>query len=198
MTNLPAVVPDAPPANVAGQTTSITLFTVQRWWGRFFMPFMFVLTRAAPKSLEAMDRLSFISFASWSLVRDLPYNGVEQSTRRLRRAHLFFEVHFNGSWAQYIDSSVRVLTTGMKSFWTSSQTFPGPLPAGPFQRFFKVHEVDVSHYYCAYPDATVSIVRSALELEQRLDMFAHRATLIQEEAFEQAWDAFLEDAQQFL
>ena len=198
MSNLPAVQPDAPPANVAGRTTSITLFTVQRWWGRFFMPVMFTLTRAVPKSLAAMDGLSFISFASWSLVRDLPYNGVPQATRRLRRPHLFFEVHFNGSWAQYIDSSVRVLTTGMKSFWGSSHTFPGPLPAGPFQRFFKVHEVDFSHYYCAYPDATVTIVRSALALEQRLDMFAHRAALIQEDAFEEAWDAFLEDAQRFL
>ena len=195
MSHLPAVLPDAPPANVTVQTTSITLFTVQRWWGRFVMPVLFVLTRAFPQTLGPMDRLSFISFASWSLVRDLPPTGPEQQTRRLRRAHLFFEVHFNGSWAQYIDSSVRVLTTGMKSFWGSSETFPGPLPAGPFQRFFKVHEVDVGHYYCAYPDATVTIVRSALALEQRLDMFAHRAALLQESAFDEAWDAFLEDAQ---
>jgi hypothetical protein len=195
MSHLPAVLPDAPAANVTGRTTSITLFTVQRWWGRFVMPVLFVATRAFPQSLAAMDRLSFISFASWSLVRDIPYNGVGQTTRRLRRAHLFFEVHFNGSWAQYIDSSVRVLTTGMNSFWGSSETFPGPLPAGPFQRFFKVHEVDVGHYYCAYPDATVTIVRSALALEQRLDMFAHRATVLQKSAFDDAWDAFLEDVQ---
>jgi hypothetical protein len=195
MTHLPAVLPDAPPANVAGQSTSITLFTVQRWWGAFVMPVLFVITRAFPQTLGPMDRLSFISFASWSLVRDLPYNGAAQKMRRLRRAHLFFEVHFNGSWAQYIDSSVRVLTSGMKSFWGASETFPGPLPAGPFQRFFKVHEVDIGHYYCAYPEATVTIVRSALALEQRLDMFAHRAALLQESAFDEAWDAFLQDAQ---
>jgi hypothetical protein len=195
---LPAVLPDAPPSNVAGNTTSITLFTTERSWGSSVMPLLFSITRAAPKTLEAMDRLSFISFASWSLVRDIPYNGLPQATRRLRHAHLFFEVHFNGSWAQYIDSSVRVLTTGMKSFWGSSQTFPGPLPAGPFQRFFKVHEVDTSHYYCAYPEATVTIVRSALALEQRLDTFARGAARLQPEAFDAAWDAFLEDAQQYL
>lgn len=198
MTNLPAVLPDAPPNNVSGHTTSITLFTVQRPWGRFVMPLLFSATRAIPKTLEAMDRLSFISFASWSLVRDLPYNGLPQRTRRLRHAHLFFEVHFNGSWAQYIDSSVRVLTTGMKSFWGSSHAFPGPLPSGPFKRFFKVHEVDTSHYYCAYPEATVTIVRSALALEQRLDMFAHRAALLPQDAFEAAWEAFLADAQRLL
>ena len=192
------VSPDAPPCNVCGRTTSITLFTTQRWWGPFAMPVLFAITRAAPKTLAAMDALSFISFASWSLVRDVPDNGPPQTTRRLRRAHMFFEVHFNGSWAQYIDSSVRILTGGMKSFWGSSETFPGPLPAAPFQQFFKDHEVDTSHYYCAYPQATVTIVRSALALEQRLDMFAHRAGLIRAEQFDDAWDAFLEDAQRWL
>ena len=196
--NLPPVRPDAPATNVVGETTSITLFTTQKPWGRLAMPALFVISRAVPKALEAMDGLSFISFASWTLVRDLPYNGPPQSLRRLRSAHLFFEVHFNGSWAQYIDSSVRILTTGMKSFWGSSETFPGPLPAAPFQQFFSDHEVDTSHYYCAYPEATVTIVRSALALEQRLDMFAHRAALIREEQFDAAWDAFLEDAQRYV
>lgn len=196
--NLPAVTPDAPPGNVCGRTTSITLFTTQKPWGRFWMPVMFTLTRAAPKALEAMDRLSFISFASWSLIRELPYNGPPQTVRRLRYPHLFFEVSFNGSWAQYIDSSVRVLTTGMYTFWGSSRRFPGPLPAGPFQAFFKIHEVDTSHYHCAYPEATVTIARSALELEERLDMFAHRVANLPAADFDAAYDAFLEDAQRFL
>jgi len=196
--NLPPVLPDAPASNVVGETTSITLFTTQRWWGRAVMPALFVAARAAPGLLKAMDSLSFISFASWSLIRELPYNGPPQALHRLRHQHLFFEVHFNGSWAQYIDSSVRVLTGGMRSFWGSSVTFPGPLPAAPFQQFFSDHEVDLSHYYCAYPEATVTIVRSALELEERLDMFAHRAALLREDAFDAAWDAFIADAQRLL
>jgi len=196
--NLPPVLPDAPASNVVGETTSITLFTTQRPWGRLAMPSLFAIARAFPQALKAMDGLSFISFASWTLIRELPYNGPPQQVRRLRYAHLFFEVHFNGSWAQYIDSSVRILTSGMKAFWGSSQAFPGPLPAAPFQRFFKDHEVDTSHLYCAYPQATVTIVRSALALEQRLDTFADRAALIGEDRFDDAWDAFLEDAQRYL
>ncbi len=93
---------------------------------------------------------------------------------------------------------MRVLTGGMKSYWGSSRAFPGPLPAGPFQAFFRDHEVDLDHYHCAYPDATVTIVRQALVLEERLDMFAHRAGLIAERQFDAAWDAFLDDAQQLL
>ncbi len=192
------VSPDAPPANVCGEWTSITLFSTQRWFGPIVMPVLFRITRAFPQALAPMDALSFISFASWSLVRDIPVNGPPQHTRRLRYSHLFFEVHFNGSWAQYIDSSVRVLTTGMKAYWGTSRAFPGPLPAGPFQAFFRDHEVDLSHYYSAYPDATVTTIRQALELEERLDMFAHRAGLMQEEAFDAAYDAFVEDAQRLM
>lgn len=192
------VAPDAPACNQVGGWTSITLFTTQQPWGPAAMRALFAATRAFPQALAQMDSLSFISFASWSLVRDIPYNGPPQRTRRLRRWHLFFEVHFNGSWAQYIDSSVRILTTGMYAYWGSSVGFPGPLPAGPFQQFFRDHEVDLGHYWCAYPDATVTIIRQALELEERVAMFAHRAQLLREDAFDDAWDAFLADAQRLL
>ena len=38
------VSPDAPPSNVCGQTTSITLFTTQRWWGSLAMPALFAVS----------------------------------------------------------------------------------------------------------------------------------------------------------
>lgn len=64
---------DAPPSNVDGQSISITLFTAQKPWARFVMPLLFRTSRLAPKLLlRDMDALSFISFASWSLVRRIP------------------------------------------------------------------------------------------------------------------------------
>ena len=44
----------------------------------------------------------------------------------------------------------------------------------------------------------MTIIRQALVLEQRLDMFAHRAGLLAERQFDAAWDAFLDDAQRLL
>ena len=70
----------------AGEWTSITLFSTLHWWGPLVMRPLFAVTRAVPKTLAQMDSLSFISFASWSLVRDIPYNGTPQRTRRLRYA----------------------------------------------------------------------------------------------------------------
>lgn len=187
---------DAPPSNVDGQSISITLWTTQKPWGPVVMPIVFAITRAYPRVLlRDMDALSFISFASWSLVRRIPYNGPPQRLRRLRFAHLFFEVSFNGGWDQYVDSSVRILTNGMRTFWSSSVGFPGPLPARGFKAFFRRHELPCSHYYCAYPDATVMLVRQALALEPELDALAARAGDLEPDEFAAAYERFLANAQ---
>ncbi len=186
---------DAPPSNVNGRTTSITLFTVQRWWGRFAMPVMFFLTRKFPRMLGDMDTLSFISYGSWTLYKHIPYNGPPQRLHKLRLHHMLFEVHFNGSWDIYVDASVRILTRGMNFFWSSSLGFPKPLPGHGFKAFFREHEVNTSHYYCAYPEATVTMTRSALALEPKLDALTSKAKDLDPEQFGASWAKFLQDAQ---
>jgi hypothetical protein len=190
---------DAPPGNVAGRSISITLWTTQHPWGRLFMPGLFAASRFAPtRLLKDMDALSFISFASWSLIRRIPYNGPPQTLRRLRFDHMFFEVSFNGGWDQYVDASVRILTRGMKIYWGSSRGFPGPLPGRGFKAFFRRHELPCSHYYCAYPEATVTTVRQALALEPELDALAARAPHMDPEAFGAAWGSFIGSAQRYV
>jgi hypothetical protein len=190
---------DAPPSNVDGESISITLLTTQRAPGGFFMPALFALSRLAPKLLlKDMDALSFISFASWSLIRRIPDNGPPQRLRRLRFPHLFFDVSFNGGWDQYVDASVRILTTGMKTYWGTSAGFPGPLPGHAFKAFFRRHELPCSHYYCAYPDATVRMVRAATALEPKLDALAAHAAAMDDATFEREYKAFLHEAQAYL
>jgi hypothetical protein len=190
---------DAPPQNVAGQSISITLWTTQKPWARFLMPGLFAASRLAHKRLlKDMDTLSFISFASWSLMRRIPYNGPPQMLRRLRFDHMFFEVSFNGGWDQYVDASVRILTGGMKTYWGSSRGFPGPLPGSGFKAFFRRHELPCAHYYCAYPEATVNTVRQALALEPELDALAARAAGMDPDGFGAAWESFLGSAQRYV
>ena len=50
----------------------------------------------------------------------------------------------------------------MKAFWGSSYGFPGALPTGPFKDYIRRNEIDASHYYSAYPDATMTMVLAAL------------------------------------
>jgi hypothetical protein len=176
------------PHNVDGQAICITVFSTVKGWGRPLLPAVFLFARFWPNSQGKLARLSFIHFARWSLVRDLP-------GQRLRHPQLFFESNFNGGWQEYIDAFSHILTKGMTAFWGSSYGFPKPLPTGPFKRYIQRHELIASHYYSAYPEATTTIVLSALALDTELRAFRDRARGMDPAKFAREWDAFLEKTQ---
>jgi hypothetical protein len=176
------------PRNVDGQAICITVFSAVKWWGRPWLPLVFLYARLVPSSQGTLARLSFIHFARWTLVRRLP-------EQRLRRPQLFFESNFNGGWEEYIDAFSHILTRGMTVFWGSSHGFPKPLPTGRFKAYIKRHELVASHFYSAYPEATTTIVLSALELDERLRAFRAATRGMDPEAFAGAWRAFLTEVQ---
>jgi len=179
------------PRNVDGQAICITVFSAVKWWGRAWLALVFLYARLVPSAHGTLARLSFIHFARWTLVTQLP-------GQRLRHPQLFFESNFNGGWEEYIDAFSHILTRGMKLFWGSSYGFPNPLPTGRFKDYIRRHEIVASHFYSAYPDATTTIVLSSLELDAKLRDFRARTQGMDPEAFARAWQAFLTDAQRCL
>jgi len=143
-------------SNVEGRATAITVFSAVRWWGRFFLPILFVVVRRIPPTTRRLRRLSFIHFARWALISTLPHHG------KLHHPWLYFESNFNGSWEEYIDAFSNQLTRGMWMFWGSSFGFPGALPSAPFKEYIKEHETTAAHYYSAYPEATTTMILRAL------------------------------------
>ncbi|MEA2429115.1 MAG: hypothetical protein QOF37_2743, partial [Thermoleophilaceae bacterium] len=111
--------------NVDGQAIAITVFSTVKWWGRLWLPLVFLYARLVPSTQGTLARLSFIHFARWTLVRRMPGS-------KLRHPYLFFESNFNGGWEEYIDAFSHILTRGMTVFWGSSAGFPKPLPTSPF------------------------------------------------------------------
>ena len=184
--------------NVHGQAIAVTVFSTVRWWGRLWLPLVFLGSRLFPRSQARLAELSFIHFARWTLVRRLPYNGPPQPRHRLRYAHLLFESNFNGGWEEYIDAFSWILTRDMRTAWGSSYGFPDPLPATPFKAYIRRNAVDASHFYSAYPEATTTMALAGLELTGKLDAFARRAGGMAPEAFATAWREFLTDAQRCL
>jgi hypothetical protein len=183
--------------NVAGQAIAITVFSTVKWWGRIWLPLVFWYTRAFPGRGKDLRALSFIHFARWTLIKRLPHNpGQPPETQRY--AHMLFESNFNGGWEEYIDAFSHILTSGMKLFWGSSYGFPQPLPTAPFKAYIKRNELEASHFYSAYPKATVTIVNAALELDERLADFKRRTDGATPERFAAEWEAFLTDAQALL
>jgi hypothetical protein len=86
----------------------------------------------------------------------------------------------------------------MMFFWGTSYGFPQPLPTGPFKTYIKRNEIVASHFYGAYPDATTTMVLSALELAPKLEAFKLRARGMSAAAFAEQWRLFLADVQDCL
>jgi hypothetical protein len=181
--------------NIDGQAIAITVFSTVKWWGRPFLPLLFAVTRRIPKLTETLVKLSFIHFARWSIVKRIAYNGPPQSKRRLRYRHMYFESNFNGGWEEYIDAFSHILTRGMWAFWGSSFGFPKALPTSPFKHYIQQNETEASHYYSAYPQATVTIVKDALALDESLAPLVRKASDMDPDEFAAAWMRFLTDSQ---
>jgi hypothetical protein len=184
--------------NHDGQVIAITVFSTIRWWGRVFLPVLFLVTRKLPRLTATLRQLSFIHFARWTVIPAPAYNGPPQRKRRWRYPHMYFESNFNGGWEEYIDAFSHILTSGMTAFWGSSYGFPKPLPTGPFKEYIQVNETEADHYYCAYPDATSTMIQRALELEQGLAALTLHAERMDPEAFAAAYRSFLTDVQHCL
>ena len=181
--------------NVLGRANALTVLSaVKRRWVPWLRVLFFVGTHV-PALLNTLRRLSFIHFARWTIVRELPAGG---EPRELRHVHLFFESNFNGTWSQYIDAFSYVVPRHIAAIWGSSYGFPGPLPAKPFKEYIAEHEYPAGHYYSAYPEASSTMVLSALELRRELDRLRRRAGSMTPEAFDAAYKAFLTDNQRHL
>jgi hypothetical protein len=111
---------------------------------------------------------------------------------------MYFESNFNGGWEEYIDAFSHILTFGMAAFWGSSFGFPKALPVGPFKEYITENETAASHYYSAYPEATVTMIKAALELDEKLAPLKRGAERMSPEDFQTAYTKMLTDAQHCL
>jgi hypothetical protein len=178
--------------NVDGQAIALTAFNTVRWWGRLWLPLLFQFATRVPKTSGTLGRLSFIHFARWTLVKRMPPG---RSGQKLRYPHLFFESNFNGGWEEYIDAFAHILTRGMKFFWSSAYGFPNPLPTAPFKRYIKTNEIEASHFYSAYPEATTTMVLDALALAEQVKALNAQTASSSPDEFAAAWRSFLTEAQ---
>jgi len=184
--------------NIHGQAIAITVFSTIKWWGKPFLPVLFATTKRVPKLTGTLVKLSFIHFARWSVIDQIPYNGPPQTKRKLRYPHMYFESNFNGGWEEYIDAFSHILTSGMAAFWGSSYGFPKALPVGPFKRYIQDNETEASHYYSAYPEATITMVKGALDVERKVAPLKRNAAKMEPDAFAAAYERFLTEAQRSL
>lgn len=184
---------------VAGRATGITVLTpIKPGWTPVVRLVLFI-GRNVPILNRALEQLSFIQYARWSVITGVPYNGAPSEYERLRYDYLFFETNFDGTWDEYIDAFAEVIPERMSAIWGSSFGFPGPRPVGPFKDYIHRNDLPVSHYYAACPQATTKMVLSALTVRDRFAKFRTQAARLSDpEDFKAAYQSFLTDIQHHL
>ena len=184
--------------DVAGRAGALTTVTPLRWWGVLLLrPLLWVAGRTG-LTTGLLRKLAFIDYARWALVKTFPSNGAPQGRDPRRHHHIFFESNFNGTWDQYLDAFAYVVDRRFWLFWGSSYKFPARLPTKPFRDWIRDHNTQAGYFYSAYPDASATIVVSALDLQKELEGFARRTEGLDAAAFRRAWDDLLTSLQEDL
>jgi len=191
----PGTSPDAVRA-ADGRATAITVLTPIKPGGTAVERIVLFLADHISKLNEALIELSFIHYARWTIIRNLPENGPPQQPEDLRYDYLFFETNFNGTWDEYIEAFSEVLPERMSAIWGTSYGFPGPQPVGPFKQYIHRNDLPISHYYAAYPEGTTKTVLAALRIGERMARFADEAGEFgDDDQFRDAYENLLTDVQ---
>ena len=179
--------------NVDGKATAITVVTPVKPGHVLLLRAVFFIGEHVHSLMSRLEQLSFIHYARWTIFDELAWNGDPQPKEDLRYHYLFFESNFNGTWDEYIDAFAEVVPNRMRAIWDSSFGFPGPKPIGPFTDYIRRNDLDVGHYYSAYPQSTTTEILSALRVTKALDAFTAEA--IDDEDFADRYDELLTQLQ---
>lgn len=171
---------------LSGRGTPLTVLTpMPRRWVPLLRGFLFLRhLMGAPQDLK---RMSFIHFAHWSVLSRFP-----GQQRRSRYAYLLFRSDFNGAWGKYIDAFSLEIPARMALIWGWSFGFPGALPPEPFRNYIRGNDLEVDHYYAAYPEAGVTEIAAALRVREACERHFGGA---EPDPSHPAWPLFLDEVQ---
>jgi hypothetical protein len=192
-----AIAAQAPDRNTCGRAIAMTLANPVKPGRGKVLRLNFWVTGRIPALLGRLRKLSFIHFARWTIVSEFPYNGPPQVPEQLAHEHMFFISNYNGYWTQYIDAFYRVVPDLMDVAWGNVYGHV-KAPAGARNRQIHKLEFTASHYYSAYPEASATMVESALELKRRFDRFETEVRGAGPERFDAAFRRFVAEAQRYL
>lgn len=184
--------------NVEGRAQAMTVMTpIKRFW-TWKVRLAFLLVGWIPALSEPLRVLSFIHYARWNIVDEIPFNGGTQKRERLHYKYLLFTTNFNGTWEQYIDAFSRYCPDKMDLIWGTSFGHPGAAHTKKFKEYIRFNEFPASHYYSAYPSFPTTVINQSLSLEEKFQAFQARTATLGPEEFQAEYLAFLTDIQRLI
>jgi hypothetical protein len=170
---------------------------VHRWWAPW-LRLSWPGANLSPFIKRPLVRLGFIHIAHWSLVSRMPPNGRPRGAR-LAHPYVIFQSNFNDDLVAYIDAFALVVPGRIRGVWQGVFHFPGPQNVDRFVAFITERlSPKPDYYYCAVPDASSTMIRSALELDKRFRRFARETRRLDAGSFKARYDDFLAEVESLL
>jgi hypothetical protein len=144
-----------------------------------------------------LKKLSFIYFARWVVIGrgSFPRLDPRQPEERLNYDYMIFCSNFTGTWDAYIDAFSEVIPVGIDGIWQWTVNYDRTRPVTRFKQHIAANQADTDYYYSAYPGASTTDVRQALDLDAKLLAFADKALALSPDEFDDAYTKFLLDIQ---
>jgi hypothetical protein len=157
----------------AGQAIAITTLTPVRPEKLGKLKFRMWFVRCVPGVGRPLAKLAFIYFGRWTVVEALPGHS-------LNSPYLLFESNYDGGWADYLDAFADRIPGRLTRMWETCYGFEQevlhargrdgrPFQPAPFKRYVDKNELEVLHFYSAYPEETTRTVNQAIALADRLE-----------------------------
>jgi hypothetical protein len=206
---------DAGMANVEGKAYALNVITPLVAWKTFCLGIFFLLIRLAIRLVGIfggggllgkipliqvqlkLKQLSFIYFARWVVVDkgSFPRLDSAQPEEDLHYDYMIFCSNFTGTWDAYIDAFSEIIPKGIDGIWQWTINYKYTRPLTPFKQHIAANQADTDYYYSAYPGASTTDVRQALDLDVKLWAFADSALNLPPDRFDVAYTQFLESIQ---
>jgi hypothetical protein len=188
----------SPPVARRARAQAVTIISpAHRWWALWLRMTWPAADRLAPVKRPLL-RLSFIHFAHWSLIDRMPPGRQGAGTRRLPHPYLLFQTNFDDDLNAYIDAFALVVPWRMRAMWQGVFRFPGPRPVDRFLRFIGERTTPTQYYYCAYPEASSTMITAALRLSAHHRRFQAETAELDDAAFAARYTDFITQNQLLL
>lgn len=170
------------------------VYRLWAWWLRI----SWLVADRAYLIKKPLLQLAFIHFAHWSLVTRMPQKAPWWRSRRLTYPYVLFQSNFNDDLDAYIDMFAMTVPGRVWGMWGGVLHFSGPPPVNTFLQFIKPRVSEDAYYYCAYPEASSSMITAALELERNLQRFDDETLRVKDKGFLRRYQEFLARNERFL
>lgn len=139
------------------------------------LSFWLAVVKYIPPLGRPLADLSFIHYARWAVLDEVPAPEGVGPRKPLESSYLLFESNYNGGLEEYLDTFTAVIPHRLARLWGQCHQFEETVqraefaegeafPAWAFRRYVANNELEVLHFYAAYPKATMIDVRQALAL----------------------------------